>query len=310
MTHDEWLKARTECITGTDISAIMGLNEYRTPFQAWYGKINPGQQEDSAPMAWGRRLEPLIASAYQDEVKAEALVKAEFTARNIDGLPCGGTPDYLRPDRRIVLEIKTSRSMRGWGEQGTDDIPPQYLCQVLWYCGLLEWGTAHVAVLIGASDFRTYNVDFDKDIFSTFIDAARKFWESVQSRTPPDFDASDAARAWLSARYRGGQKLLTAPDDETVAAAAEYREINGTLSTLEVRKSLLTNKLLAKIGDYDKCKIDGIGNLTLVRSAQENKTNWKAVAEELGASPEIIARHTKQIQKATYIKPTWEAKDE
>jgi putative phage-type endonuclease len=312
MTHDEWLKARTKCVTGTDVAAVLGLSRYRTPFEAWHSKVNPAMQPqaDTAPMAWGRRLEPMIAAAYQQEVGAEALVKAEFTTRSIDGVPCGGTPDYLRPDRRIVLEIKTTRSARDWGEQGTDDIPPEYLCQVLWYCGLLEWDTAHVAVLIGASDFRTYNVAFDGGIFGQFLDAARQFWASVESNTPPAVDSSDAARAWLSARYRGGQKLLEAPDDETVASIALLRDVKAQINALEETEALTTNKLLEKFGDFDVCKIGGIGRLTVVRGQKQDRTDWKAVAQELGASPEIVAKHTTEILKSTYIKSTWEAKDE
>ena len=37
----DWLKGRQAGIGGSEIAAIVGLNQYTTPMQVWESKVNP-----------------------------------------------------------------------------------------------------------------------------------------------------------------------------------------------------------------------------------------------------------------------------
>lgn len=37
----DWLKQRQSGIGGSEIAAIVGLNQYTTPMQVWESKVNP-----------------------------------------------------------------------------------------------------------------------------------------------------------------------------------------------------------------------------------------------------------------------------
>ncbi|HQV23796.1 MAG TPA: YqaJ viral recombinase family protein, partial [Agitococcus sp.] len=61
----DWLKGRQTGIGGSEIAAIVGLNQYRTPMQVWESKVNPVQDEEtSQPAYWGTVLEDVVAKEY------------------------------------------------------------------------------------------------------------------------------------------------------------------------------------------------------------------------------------------------------
>ena len=115
----EWFLKRKEVVTATDIGAIVGLSPYRSAFDVWRDKTTDEIPPDApnAVMTWGNRLEPVIAAAYSDLYKID-VIKAEFVRRDIDGVPCGCTPDYLSVDGKINVEIKTARSSNDWNLNG------------------------------------------------------------------------------------------------------------------------------------------------------------------------------------------------
>ena len=55
MSHEEWLTHRQKSIGGSDASAIIGLNQYSSPYTVWadkLGKLPP--KEDNEAMRLGR----------------------------------------------------------------------------------------------------------------------------------------------------------------------------------------------------------------------------------------------------------------
>ena len=56
-----WLDDRKKGLGGTDVSAILGLNEYRNAFDVWAEKTDRvGSIEDNEAMKRGRLLEKTI----------------------------------------------------------------------------------------------------------------------------------------------------------------------------------------------------------------------------------------------------------
>jgi putative phage-type endonuclease len=184
-TDSNWHDQRRQGIGGSDAGAICGVNKWKSPYQVWQEKrgLTPPTPDNEA-MYWGRSLEPNVRQRYADvtgrEVRVPSVILSHpdypFMLANVDG---------LTDDRRVV-EIKTSRSSEGWGESGSDEIPLSYLFQVQHYMAVTAYDVADVAVLIGGSDFRMYEIPYDKELQGMLIEKESEFWEMVQTNTPPE----------------------------------------------------------------------------------------------------------------------------
>jgi len=65
-TEAAWLAERKRGIGGSDAAAILGLSKFRTPLQVYLDKIGQAPPiEETAPMRWGKKLEPLILDEYE-----------------------------------------------------------------------------------------------------------------------------------------------------------------------------------------------------------------------------------------------------
>jgi putative phage-type endonuclease len=282
----EWYLKRKKVVTATDIGAICGLSPYRSAFDVWMDKtreeIPPDRPTDA--MTWGNRLEPVIAAAYTESYGIKT-VKAEFIRRDIDGVPCGATPDYLSEDGKINVEVKTSRSSRGWGDAGTDEVPDYYLTQVTWQMGICQREITHLACLIGASDFRIFNIPFSREFFDKLLHRAQEFWKLVETKTPPQVDGSDSCAEYYSKLYqKGGKDIIKNPSPVLVGNAVKYFKLQKLLKALEEKKLLLSNVILSEVGGFGGIKINGLGKLSIVRSAGRESVSYKGVVEMLRPS--------------------------
>lgn len=180
-----WLAERRTGIGGSDAGAIAGINPWKTALDVYNDKLaRVDETPDNPAMAWGRALEPVIRQAYSDRTGYSVATPAmlqhpdhTWMLANVDGIAADGTR---------VLEIKTARTAKGWGEEGSDQVPLPYLFQVQHYMAVTGLAVADVAVLIGGSDFRLYEVPADADLQAGLIAEEAKFWQRVMDRTPPD----------------------------------------------------------------------------------------------------------------------------
>ncbi len=188
MITEQQREARKLGIGGSDMPIILGLSNYKTPYQLYLEKI--GEAETNHEMTpyqyWGHALEGVIRDEFakRNNVAVETpdtIVHPfhDFLRGNVDG---------FIPDWNAVLEVKCSAGFMAheWGEDGSDTIPMSYLVQVAHYCSVLNADCAYIAVLIGGNDYREFKYTRDLELESTVIDAAKKFWECVQTRTPPE----------------------------------------------------------------------------------------------------------------------------
>ena len=284
MENKIWLEKRRKCITATDIGAIVGLSPYRSAFDVWYAKTSDtiAESETNEAMTWGNRLEPIIAQAYTDLYKIN-LKKAEFICRDIDGVPCGCTPDYCSEKGNINIEIKTAKWNNNWGEAGTDEVPDYYLTQCTWQMGITGQRMTHLACLIGASDFRVYNIPFSQSFFDDLLSRAKKFWELVMAKTPPTTDGSVSCRIYYSQLYKSGSKALVEnPSKALHFNAARYFKLARLTKLFEILKEEMANKIIAEVGDFSGVKIPGLGKVTVIKGGKEREQiGYKDVVEEL-----------------------------
>lgn len=124
------MNARRLGVTGTDIGIIMGVNPYKKRKTLLEEKLGNGKPFfESLAVKVGRRLEPLVASAWsarhQEIITPGVFVKSDKNPRYI------GTPDFLTPHRG--LEIKTAGA-----HIFASGCPKHYELQCRWYAMIIE----------------------------------------------------------------------------------------------------------------------------------------------------------------------------
>lgn len=188
MLTNEQKQKRNEGIGGSDMPIILGLSNYKTPYQLYLEKIgeSPIDMEMTPQQYWGHVLEGLIRDEFARRhnviiEKREDICHPfyDFMRGNLDG---------FIPQLNAVLEIKCANQFMAqqWGEDGSDIIPMPYLVQVAHYCAITNADRAFIAVLIGGNDYREFVYERDLALETKIIDAAKEFWQRVQDRNPPE----------------------------------------------------------------------------------------------------------------------------
>ncbi|MGW6498509.1 YqaJ viral recombinase family nuclease [Nonomuraea angiospora] len=217
--REDWLAARRRGLGGSDALAVLGLSQYASRYSVWAekrGLLRP--QEDSEVMAWGRKLEPIIAE--------------EFTERT--GIPtttCGlmrhvgrtwqlASVDRLTADDG-VLEIKTTSAYKAsdWDDEQTAD---QAEAQLQHYLAVTGKEHGYAAVLIGGQRMEIRHVHRDERLIKVLIDAELELWQMILDGTPPAMDGSGASLRALAELYPTAVDRKVALDAQTVATLRRY----------------------------------------------------------------------------------------
>ena len=233
-------------IGGTDIAAIMGIHKYKTAHDVFMDKTGR-----SVPVAmnqamyWGLKKEPIIADRYQEDHPEIKLVCDLGIMRNPKHEWWLGSPDgQIEKGGEVIrgLEIKTGSVYRkkDWGEEGTDQIPKEYLLQCMWYMPVIGVNEMHVAVLLGQRDYAEFVVKRDNDLLTMMYESGKDFWENyVKKDMPPPTDGSDACKDYMVEKYPEASDDMLDPDDMIQDLAARYNDIKTQIGLLEEEEEKL-----------------------------------------------------------------------
>lgn len=198
-----WLAARQHGLGGSEIAPVLGLSPFESRFSLWHRKVglaNPVPENDV--MHWGTLLEATIREEFNRrhvlddgfmayEAGTWRHSERQYQIANPDGLiwPLVLDDEDQPPD--ALLEVKNARTDDGWGEEGTDEIPVYYRTQILWYLDVFGLDLAHVAVLIGGSEYREYQLEASPDEAEFMRGKAVEFLGTVERRERPSIDEHD-----------------------------------------------------------------------------------------------------------------------
>jgi len=283
MDNKEWHDERRKGLGGSDAAPACGLSPWKTPYQLWLEKTGQteGPQQDNDAMFWGRTLEPVIRQRYADVTGRTVIIpneiirhpKIDWMLANLDGLA----------ENRVV-EIKTARSPIGWGEPGSNEIPEIYMLQVQHYLTVTKLSLADVAVLIGGSDFRLYEIEADHELQELLIEKEAAFWKMVQDMIPPDpITYQDAKLRWgkvsTSAKVQAGFN--------EVFAVKRLKELKDLIKEEEEMKAVI----MKHMGEADTL-VDGEDILATWKASKGVKRlDTKALKEN---APEIYNEYLKE----------------
>jgi len=303
-----WLDARRQVITATDISAILGMNPYKSPAEVWQDKKGLRPDRDPSPaMEWGNRLEAVIAQKWADENPGIPLIAGEFIRE--DSQPLGCTPDFLA-GADTLIEVKTAGEIVGrreFGAPGSDHVPRQYWLQCQFQLARTRRSVCILAVLIGGRDYREYRIPADPAIQAEMDRRALEWWATyVESDCPPPFDGSDSSDSVLRSMFPqdSGEEAQATPEMED--AIEDGQKLYQQFCAAETAWKAWRQNFQAQMGEASRLT-SAFGRFSW-KAQTRRTTDWRKLAQALGASKEQIAAHTKESTARPFLHPFEESK--
>lgn len=264
MDHAQWLEERRKGIGGSDVAAILGISPWKTAFAVYQEKRKEVEDwQGNTQTDWGKRMEPTIRQWYSDTTGRPVRVPENNNIIVSKEFPfMFASLDGFTDDGRIV-EIKTARHGKAWGEPGTDEIPDYYAVQCHHYMTVTGYEVTDVPVSIAGGSPELYEVKADPETREILIEAEAAFWERVRTGNPPDLvNASDAIARFGKNKAAG--PVIAGPFD--IANYAELIAVRNSLDQYTEKEDTLKGKLMAAIGN---------GGDTLVTAEGKILATWK-----------------------------------
>lgn len=200
--REEWLEARQSRIGGSDASAIVNKNPYRTNVDLWQiktGQIVPEDISNRPYVRYGTEAEEHLRALFQLDHPQYEVCYAENNMWLNDKYPFAhaSLDGWLIDEngRKGILEIKTTNILQSMQkEKWKDQIPDNYYVQILHYLLVTEFEFAILKaqlkyefddeIFLQTKHYKIERSEVQEDI--DFLEQAeRKFWKQVQERKCP-----------------------------------------------------------------------------------------------------------------------------
>lgn len=275
LSREEWLKLRQSGIGGSDISAIMGFNPYKTAYDLYQEKVNDVVADAQSEAAyWGAILEDVVAKEYEKRngcrvQKFNYMIRHpefDFALANIDRAVINPSisgnvrvkDGKLTTDK--LLEVKTaSEYMKSsWGDEASDQVPDNYNLQCQWYMGITGVGECDLALLLGGNKYRQYNIKFDAELFAIMIETAQDFWVNhVLARVEPTPTTLANAKHKYAKALPDSTLDLAFNDDDNIAIIDRYVELKDAEKQVKADLEQAQTDLICLIGEHEALAVDG-----------------------------------------------------
>lgn len=267
-TREQFLRARQSGLGGSDLSAVMGFNSFRTPVQVYLEKIGETTEDtDSMRLRFGDHNEEFVAREYSAITgRGVRRYKKQLRHRkypamlgNVDrltiepGQKIAAYRDEIRTDRGLeckTVDAMVYRMSDEWGEPGTDEVPPMYLIQCAAYMGLTGCSRWDLAALIGsgAAPLAIYHLARDRDLEDEIFRRGQEWWDAhVVNRVAPD-PVCEADVALLYPQADEKRDAVVA-DDAVLRHVAKLKRIKQALKHLEALQGDHGTAVRAFMGD-------------------------------------------------------------
>lgn len=294
-SREAWLAERQKGIGGTDISAIIGVNKFKTPFDVWEDKTGRAPKfEGNKHTKRGQYMEDAVANYFED-VSGHRVIRASET----DEMLIHNKYPFLlgSPDRRYfaasggkgVLECKTT--MQSFDEN-IESIPQAWFVQLQWYLGLTGYkqGTIAWAELGYNSDFKSLEIEFNPDFFDYMVAQGVCFWNNyIMTDTPPPAVNSEDVEKMFKSHTDG--KFITATP-EFYQVYEELKEHMLLKKAVEADIERCQEAIKMAMGDAEGAKYGDQVLATWKTSKGSVKFDDKALKE---ADPDTWAKFTKEV---------------
>jgi putative phage-type endonuclease len=234
---NQWLEERKTYLGASDISAILGLNDYASPVDVYLSKTEGKESEDNDFLRAGRALEPAIIQLYREDARCVVEPNGNRIYRLQDFPFIGCTPDAWILDQSEtdnpndgLLEIKNTSK---W----ITDVNPCHYAQLQYQLGVTgaQWGVLCYLV----QGFKLVHFDFtrDEEVIKNCFSAAKHFWNThiIPRIAPEPSKAGDTLKLFPNSYDLS--KVNCA--EETYNYVVKHRELKK--QEKELKKEIETN---------------------------------------------------------------------
>lgn len=201
-TREDWLEARKSGIGGSDASAVVGLNPWKSNVELWEEKVGIKDAPDisgNPRVIYGTKAEPLLRQLFILDFPQYKVEYEENNSWSNDRYPWAkaSLDGWLtdKDGRKGILEIKTADILSSMSrEKWNRGVPDNYFAQALWYMAVTESEFAIIKAQLRREfdgdvrmDTRHYFIEREEvqDQIEWLMDEGRRFWDLVQLRQRP-----------------------------------------------------------------------------------------------------------------------------
>ena len=281
---EDWLEVRKLGVGGSEVSAILGYNKYRSAIDIYMDKKNMKPKVDINKFAhWGNMLEPVIAEEFnflhsEYEVKPlDVTLKRGYSLANIDRLIFHKDKGYG------VLEIKTTNAFNQdeWEE---NSVPPNYYCQVMHYLAVTGLKYAYLVVLIGGNDYREYYIERNENECNVILKVCEDFWNNnIIGNLVPEPTGSKEYSDYLKDKI-GNLETFEGEISDDNNLSDKLKQVKESMKELEQEEERIKQVILTEALDKGYTDVK-CGKITIKKQARTTKKldtdKLKEVVEDL-----------------------------
>ncbi len=235
---EEQLAIRSTGLGGTDMVAICGESNYRSPIDVYLEKRHamglPIKMEPPAPFMgnerteWGHILEPILAKRYAEETGCKLVEPDTFRHPDIDWLM--GTPDRLvfnyeglqiqdgmtarvlnahTGEEIVIKDLQKIWEGKSHGFMGAKEydlhlmeVPDDKRIQVATYMALTGCKQADLSALIDTHIYRVFHIPHDQQVEDYLLEEGELFWKRIKDGVEPEPDGTKGFSKYLAARFK------------------------------------------------------------------------------------------------------------
>lgn len=201
-SREAWLEARKNFIGGSDASAVLGMNPYKTNQELWEEKTGlavPEDISDKPYVKYGHEAEPLLRELFKLDYPEYSVGYEDNNLWLNDQFPWAhaSLDGWLMDQngRQGILEIKTTNILQSMQkEKWKDRIPDNYFIQILHYLMVTGFDFAVLKaqlkydfngdIMCQVKHYKIERADVLEDL-KILESSEKNFWKQVQEKKRP-----------------------------------------------------------------------------------------------------------------------------
>jgi putative phage-type endonuclease len=286
MDREQLLLERKIGLGGTDTSAIMGLNPWKTPLDVYYEKIGEANNYDNQTLQRGRRAEKYILEEYSEHTGETLETDLPMLQDALYPFLIGHADAKVK-GQNVIVEAKSTRfNISTW--KGV--IPEHYLCQIAHYASISNAERVDLAVLFNNWEYACFTYYRNEELEERIRKAAIDFWHNhVLPQIPPN--AQSPKEALGEYPYSNPLKIIEA-DIDIIKKVEELATTANKINELKKKEEDIKTQIMEYMRDAERLNTP-IGYSINWKSYSQNRVDVNRLKTTY---PEIYVECLKEAQ--------------